>query len=145
MEIITASLNEIQDLVSISSLMWEKYSKESLTEKYEKILKLKTSKIFLLYINAHPIAFAHCQLRYEYVEGTKTNTVGYLEGIFVKKEYRKRGYSKLLIKSCESWLKTKNCTEFASDSGIDNTDSYYFHTSNDFMEVNRNICYKKDI
>lgn len=36
MEIITASLNEIQDLVSISSLMWEKYSKESLTEKYEK-------------------------------------------------------------------------------------------------------------
>lgn len=145
MEIIIASLNELQDLVCISSLMWEKYSKESLTEKYEKVLNQKTSRIFLLYLNCSPIAFAHCQLRYEYVEGTKTSPVGYLEGIFVKKEYRKEGYSKFLIKSCESWLKTKNCSEFASDSGIDNNDSYCFHMSNDFIEVNRIICYKKYI
>ena len=39
------------------------------------------------YKNDIPIGFAQCQLRYDYVEGTKTTPVGYLEGIFIKDGY----------------------------------------------------------
>lgn len=91
------------------------------------------------------IGFAHCQLRYDYVEGTKSSPVSYLEGIFIEEDYRRYGYANKLIKSCESWLKEKGCTEFASDSVIDNMDSYNFHTSNGFTEVNRIRCYIKRI
>lgn len=36
------------------------------------------------------IGFAQCQLRCDYVEGTKTTPVGYLEGIFIKDGYRRK-------------------------------------------------------
>ena len=50
------------------------------------------SQFFLKYENDFPIGFAQCQLRYDYVEGTKSSPVGYLEGIFVKEGYRSKGY-----------------------------------------------------
>ena len=37
------------------------------------------------------VGFAQCGLRRDYVEGTDSSPVGYLEGIFIKEEYRK-GY-----------------------------------------------------
>ena len=48
------------------------------------------SQFFLKYENEFPIGFAQCQLRYDYVEGTSTSPVGYLEGIFVKESYRSK-------------------------------------------------------
>lgn len=39
------------------------------------------------------------------VEGTSTNPVGYLEGIFVKKAYRKNGIAKELLNACLKWAK----------------------------------------
>ena len=35
-----------------------------------------------------PIGFAQCTLRNDYVEGSSSSPVGYLEGIYVKDEYR---------------------------------------------------------
>ncbi len=39
-------------------------------------------------------------MRTDYVEGTESSPVGYLEGIFVKEEYRKNGYAKELLFAC---------------------------------------------
>lgn len=41
--------------------------------------------------------FAQCGLRHDYVEGRGSSPVGYLEGIFVEKEYRKQGCAKELL------------------------------------------------
>ena len=67
-----------------------------------------------------PVGFAECQLRYDYVEGTDSSPVGYLEGIFVKEEFRHRGFAKEILAECEKWTKEKGCTEFASDCELDN-------------------------
>ena len=91
------------------------------------------------------IAFAQCQLRYDYVEGTESSPVGYLEGIFVAEEYRKRGYAADLLAECEKWAGEKGCTEFASDCELDNEDSLKFHMALGFEEANRIICFKKGI
>lgn len=90
-----------------------------------------------------PIGFAQCQLRCDYVEGTSTSPVGYLEGIFVKEGYRNRGYAKELLAECEAWAKNNGCLEFASDCEIDNADSFYFHKAMNFIEANRIICFTK--
>lgn len=92
-----------------------------------------------------PIGFAQCQLRYDYVEGTKTTPVGYLEGIFVKESYRNKGYAKELLTECEAWAKENGCHEFASDCEIDNIDSFHFHTAMNFTEANRIICFTKEL
>ena len=54
-----------------------------------------------------------CALRRDYVEGTHTSPVGYLEGVFVQEEYRGRGVATALLRACEAWAGEKGCAEFA--------------------------------
>ena len=91
------------------------------------------------------IAFAQCQLRYDYVEGTNSSPVGYLEGIYVEPMYRKQGIAKKLLEECEKWSLKKGCTEFASDCELNNSISFNFHLSVGFEEANRIICFRKKL
>jgi len=81
----------------------------------------------------------------DYVEGTESSPVGYLEGIFVKADCRKKGYAKELLFACEKWAKDMGCSEFASDCELDNVDSFKFHMAMGFEEANRIICFRKEI
>jgi len=91
------------------------------------------------------IGFAQCSLRFNYVEGTDSSPVGYVEGIFVREEYRNKGVGKLLLSSCEEWAIEEGCTRFASDCELDNHDSLKFHLSIGFEESNRIICFVKEL
>lgn len=101
--------------------------------------------LFLLIINGTIEGFAQCGLRHDYVEGTNSSPVGYLEGIFVQEEYRKQGYAKQLLNYCEKWAKKKGCSEFASDCELDNEISRQFHINLGFDGANRIICFSKKI
>lgn len=100
---------------------------------------------FLAFADGEAIGFAQCQLRHDYVEGTETSPVGYLEGIFVKEEFRKQGLAKKLLKECENWAALQGCTEFASDCELTNTTSFAFHKKLGFEEANRIICFTKKL
>ena len=95
--------------------------------------------------NGQPIGFAQCSLRHDYVEGTSSSPVGYLEGIFVREEYRRRGYGTELLRACEAWAANRGCREFASDCELDNADSFRFHMAAGFLEANRVICFVKEL
>ena len=84
-------------------------------------------------------------MRCDYVEGTDSSPVGYLEGIYVAEAYRKQGFAKALLAACESWAKTKGCSEFASDCELTNTQSLQFHLRMGFEEANRIICFTKKL
>lgn len=91
------------------------------------------------------MGFAQCQLRRDYVEGTESSPVGYLEGIFVAEEYRHQGVARKLLAACEIWAKEQGCTEFASDCELANTASLRFHLNVGFQEANRIICFTKKL
>ena len=99
--------------------------------------------IFLAISEEHIVGFAQCDLRFDYVEGTDSSPVGYLEGIFVLEEYKKRGYAKELLGACQNWARDQGCFEFASDCELDNVDSLKFHLKMGFAEANRIICFMK--
>ena len=84
-------------------------------------------------------------VRVDYVEGTKSSPVGYLEGIYIQEKYRLKGYARELVKACEEWAKNKGCSEFASDCELTNKESYSFHKKVGFKEANRIICFNKKI
>ncbi|MEG1296969.1 MAG: GNAT family N-acetyltransferase, partial [Niameybacter sp.] len=105
----------------------------------------KYASIFLCFDEEQTVGFAQCQLRQDYVEGTQTSPVGYLEGIYIKADYRKRGLAHRLLSACEEWAKLKGCSEFASDCELDNEDSLKFHLSTGFDEANRIICFNKKL
>ncbi len=101
--------------------------------------------MFLKYADGRAVGFAQCGLRRDYVEGTQTSPVGYLEGIYVEEKYRRNGYARELLKACEGWAKSKGCAEFASDCEFTNADSLRFHLAVGFMEANRIICFAKKL
>lgn len=125
--------------------MWEDNTLEGLTADLAEIISSPESAVFLLYDGGTAIGFAQCQLRHDYVEGTDSSPVGYLEGIFVEEAYRNRGYAKELLKQCEAWAKSMGCREFASDCELTNTGSLAFHLKMGFEEANRVICFTKKL
>lgn len=139
---------EITDLTVLSQLaihMWQDSTLSELEEDFKQIINNDNAVVFIKLVDEKPIGFAQCQLRTDYVEGTETSPVGYLEGIFILEEYRHKGYAKELLNACEQWAKGKNCLEFASDCELDNHISYKFHMAVGFTEANRVICFKKSL
>lgn len=137
-----------EDAVTLAKLaiqMWEDNVLEELEEEFAKLVSSEEAACFLKYVGEEAVGFAQCQLRHDYVEGTETSPVGYLEGIFVREEFRHEGFAKELLQECEKWAKQCCCTEFASDCELDNADSFKFHMAMGFEEANRVICFKKNI
>lgn len=94
-----------------------------------------------LYLQAEqPIAFLSLSIRTDYVEGkTDPGPVGYVEGIYVRMPYRKRGIAKELIQFAKRWAAEQGCTMLASDCELDNEDSRLFHKKIGFDEVSVNV------
>ena len=132
-------------LAKMANEIWDNDSLDDLTNEFIDMADDSNSICFIKYIDEKPVAFANASLRYDYVEGTETSPVGYLEGIYVEEEYRKQNIARELVKTCESWAKDMGCKEFASDCELTNLDSLAFHLAIGFSEVNRIICFKKDI
>lgn len=140
-----AETGDLKTLAELAVIMWSSHSVAELINEFSEIMSNNKSAFFLKYEKDLPVGFAQCQLRYDYVEGTHTSPVGYLEGIFVKEGYRGKGYAGELLAECEAWAREKGCHEFASDCEIDNTDSFYFHKAMNFTEVNRIICFARTL
>lgn len=141
----TASVADSKALAELAILMWGGHTIDELTADFAEIIGSDTAVCFIKYIDDTPIGFAQCGLRFDYVEGTESSPVGYLEGIFIKEEHRNTGYAKELLRACEQWAKSKGCREFASDCELNNINSLKFHLAMGFEEANRIICFKKEI
>lgn len=132
-------------LAKLAIKMWEDNTVQSLTADFEDLIESDRAACFIKYVGDRPVGFAQCQLRTDYVEGTETSPVGYLEGIFVEKAYQHQGIATQLLQECQKWVKEMGCSEFASDCELDNTDSLKFHLALGFEEAGRIICFRKDI
>ena len=137
-----------EDALTVAKLaiqMWEDNVLEELAAELAEIIDSSEAAVFLGIADGQAIGFAQCQLRHDYVEGTETSPVGYLEGIFIEATYRRKGFAKQLLSACEEWAKEQGCSEFASDCELINTESLQFHLSLGFEEANRVICFKKKL
>ena len=139
--IIKVQETDIDTVASLAVLLWTNQSVYSLEKEFKRNLLKGNTQFFLKYDRDVPVGFAQCQLRHDYVEGTKTSPVGYLEGIFVKEEFRHKGYAKSLLEECKKWAKENRCIECASDCEITNEKSIRFHKAAGFTEANRIICF----
>lgn len=138
-----AEKKHIKDVIKLAELLWPGHAGDDLEKEFSLLVDAENAAIFLLSENDQAAGFAQCQLRHDYVEGTNSSPVGYLEGIFVKEEYRGRGFGGLLLKEGEKWARLSGCSEFASDCDIYNKKSLEFHLSKGFKEANRIICFTK--
>jgi aminoglycoside 6'-N-acetyltransferase I len=139
-----ASFNRINEVVLLAHKLWPDASINELTVEFMDLFTTNKDQVFL-FVESEPIAFAHVSLRYDYVEGSKSSPTGYLEGIYVSETFRKRGIANELINECINWSKEQGCSEFASDVELHNMVSQEVHEKMGFKEVNRLVCYIKEI
>ncbi|MDO4284975.1 MAG: GNAT family N-acetyltransferase [Eubacteriales bacterium] len=140
-----AGREDIKILTELAALLWESHTKTELEDELSELMEKESVQFFIADENNIPVGFAQCQLRYDYVEGTTTTPVGYLEGIFVREKYRGQSYARTLLTECESWAREKGCQEFASDCEMENAVSFQFHRAMGFAEANRIICFTKKL
>ncbi|MEJ2205516.1 MAG: GNAT family N-acetyltransferase [Gemmatimonadota bacterium] len=81
----------------------------------------------------------------DYAEGCRTSPVGYLEGIYVRPTSRSSGVGRKLVEAAEAWARRQGCTEMASDRELDNARSGRFHRALGYEEVERIVCFRKDL
>ncbi len=139
---------EKADLAALAELvcrLWPEHTVDEMLPELDEAMEKPDTVFFLAYAGENPVGFAQCQLRHDYVEGTDSSPVGYLEGIYVADAYRKKGVARELLSACESWAKDKGCAEFASDCELTNTQSLQFHLNAGFCEANRIICFTKKL
>lgn len=140
-----ANIENLEIVSSLAKSLWPDNDLDDLRKEFTDILNDKEAAIFLKEDNGEFIGFAQCQLRHDYVEGCDSSPVGYLEGIYIKENRRRQGFAHTLLKACQEWARESDCLEFASDCELDNLDSLAFHIKMGFMEVNRIICFKKEL
>lgn len=139
-----ATFAETEIAAQLAIQMWDASTIEELKHDFENYIN-DGGAVFLAWHNDEAIGFAQCGLRHDYVEGTESSPVGYLEGVFVIEKARRQGVAKALLSACQNYAKEQGCTEFASDCELNNEESLQFHLRMGFEEANRIICFTKKL
>lgn len=145
MRIVKATAAALPALCELALKLWPEHTREEMLADLEALTALPDAAFFLAMQDDAAVGFAQCQLRRDYVEGTSTTPVGYLEGIFVEEPFRRRGIARELLSACENWARTAGCREFASDCELSNEQSLLFHLALGFQEANRIICFTRTL
>lgn len=145
MNIRQATQNDARVTGELALLLWPDHTAEELEGEFSELLGSPEAAVFLAFDGEEPVGFSQVQLRHDYVEGTSTSPVGYLEGLFVKEAYRQKGLARELVLQAEQWARDQGCREFASDCELDNEISLQVHLALGFTEANRIICFTKPL
>ena len=140
-----AGTGDAETVAALACELWPYNTPEKMIREFETCLAEEKTAVFLYRKNDQAAGFAQCQLRYDYVAGTETSPVGYLEGIYVKEADRGQGIARKLLSACEDWARGKGCTEFASDCEMTNLVSQSFHRAVGFEEANRLVAYTRKL
>lgn len=139
------TLEKLDTVTNLALRLWPDNAYKDLKNEFKSLIDHDNQRVFLYHDNHLDVGFVHVSLRVDYVEGTNSSPVGFLEGIYVLPEYRNSGIARALITACEQFAKENGCTEFASDCELTNTDSILMHEKLGFEETNRVVCFKKKI
>ncbi len=136
---------ELPLLAALAARLWPDHDPADLAAEFAALREDPEAALFLALAEGAPAGFAQCSLRHDYVEGTESSPVGYLEGIYTEAACRRRGIARALLERCEAWARDRGCREFASDCELTNPDSIGFHRASGFREANRIVCFVKPL
>jgi aminoglycoside 6'-N-acetyltransferase I len=95
--------------------------------------------------NGEALGFAEASIRTDYVNGTHSSPVAFLEGLYVQPESRGQGIARQLVADVEQWAREMGCTELASDALVENQVSHKMHEALGFEETERVVYFLKGL
>lgn len=90
------------------------------------------------------IGFIELNIR-NFAEGSRQPEIPYVEGWYVDRDHRGAGLGRALMQRAETWAVELGFNELASDTEIDNQRSASIHQHLGFKEVERVVCFIKQL
>ncbi len=135
------------DWLSLRLQLWPDCPREQHLEEMARFLREPTR--FVQFIVRDPggrgLGFAEASIRTDYVNGTSSSPVAYLEGLYVAPEARRKGVARRLVLAVSEWAVAAGCSELASDTQPENLVSQAVHTRLGFVETERAVFFSKSL
>jgi aminoglycoside 6'-N-acetyltransferase I len=92
-----------------------------------------------------PLGFIEGSIRGDYVNGTESSPVGFVEGVYVVPAWRRNGIARQLFTAIGDWARARGCRELASDALLDNELSQRAHRALGFRETERVVYFTRNL
>jgi aminoglycoside 6'-N-acetyltransferase I len=122
--------------------LWPEASSEEHARDIDDVLRSDRAWGFIAEVDGTPAGFAELAIR-DYANGCASRPVPFLEGIFVREEYRRRGIGARLVAYLEEFAAARGFTEIGSDAEIANLASHAAHRCWGFVETERVVYFRK--
>ena len=138
---------EQEGWLALREALWPHGSRsEHLAEMVQQLAEPKRFVQFVAYSeNGSPVGLAEASLRSDYVNGTESSPVAFLEGIYVVPNYRRQGIARELVVAVSQWAVSRGCRELASDAALENELSQTVHKMLGFAETERVVYFRKGL
>ena len=91
------------------------------------------------------IGLVEASKRVDFVNGTSSSPVAFLEGLYVVPASRRQGVARALVQSVVEWALAEGCCELASDSLLDNSGAHAAHRALGFEESERVVYFRRGL
>ncbi len=147
MNIIQARPSDKREWLAMRCILWPSSSEQhsqQIDNYFDGCSNDIVEALLVLRGNGQVAGFIELNIR-NFAEGSTEFKIPYVEGWFVKKEFRGNGLGKSLMCAAEQWAKSLGFKEIASDTEIDNHKSIAMHNHLGYKEVERVVCFIKKL
>jgi len=95
--------------------------------------------------NGAATGFVEASKRVDYVNGTSSSPVAFLEGLYVEPAARRKGIARALVDAAVAWASAEGCRELASDSPLANAPAHAVHRALGFAETERVVYFLRTL
>lgn len=136
---------DLQEWYRLRQMLWDELTEQEHQDEMLDIYEHSDSQLVLVAeTDGRLVGFLEASIR-PFVEDCHTDHVGYLEGWFVEREFRRYGIGGDLVRGAERWARKKGCTEMASDAEVGNDVSLHAHLKLGYQETSRLVHLRKDL
>lgn len=89
------------------------------------------------------VGFVEASKRVDYVNGTSSSPIAFLEGLYVVPAFRCQGVARGLVEGAVKWALALGCSELASDCLLENSAAHAVHRSLGFEETERVVYFRR--
>lgn len=131
--------------LDLRQALWPQEREQHLLEMAAQIADPRWIQFVAYSASTEPMGFAEAALRTDYVNGTQSSPVAFLEGIYVAPQARRKGVARALVAAVSRWAEERGCSELASDALLQNEASHAVHRALGFEETERVVFFCRRI
>lgn len=136
-----------RDWLELRCALWPEGSRDEHRKEIESFLggtAREPQAVLIAERDGRVVGLAELSIR-PHAEGCSSDRVAFLEGWYVVPEFRRVGVGRELVEAAEQWAVGEGCSEFGSDTPIDNEVSTAAHRDCGFVEVGVIRCFRKEL